>query len=245
MNETKSELVTYVESFDGPDRARVLWEAGLAGLYDTIDPDLTRLCSAAAGRGNEWSRRLSAIMLPLPRRTRAQFEHDRRWQRMRHHYPLTKPCPWLMAAAQSQDEESAEKEYGATLPAQKGSASFKVIQSGPDPLAAALGRHLYEHGREMWPHFIGPLPYAPPPGYQPAGASINPFRAPAPTLTRIKPAILSTDEAMKVYNGMSFAMWAHGVVMNTHLIILWSDFGLNELQAAKILGQISMKLGSG
>ncbi|KYG22517.1 hypothetical protein SE92_21755 [Bradyrhizobium sp. AT1] len=41
---------------------------------------------------------------------------------------------------------------------------------------------------------------------------------------------------MKVYNAMAFSMWAHGAVMNTHLIILWADFGLDELQAARVLG---------
>ncbi|MEH2592988.1 hypothetical protein [Bradyrhizobium sp. AZCC 1721] len=236
MNETKSELVTYLESVDGPDRARVLWEAGLAGLYDTTDPDLTRLCNAAAGSGNEWSRRLSAIMPQPPRRTREQFEHDRRWQRVRHHYPLTKPCPWVMAAALAQDEESAEKEYGTTLPAEKGSASAKVIQFDPDPLAAALGRHLYEHAREMWPHFIGPLPYAPPPRYQRPGAMVNPFRVTS-VPRQMKSSFLTSKDVQKVYDAMAYGMWKDGTVLNAHAVIIWSMMGLSELEGCDILGR--------
>lgn len=237
MNSPKSELVTWLESFDVADRARAIWGAGLAGLYDTDDPDLAGLIKSAAGSGNECSRRLAATMRPR-RRTRAQLQHQRRWQRMRHHYPLTKPSPWLLAE-KAHSEMPLEKEYGTLLPGQYGGASIVTnrIPSGPDPLSDAMARHVYEHHREMWPHLVEPLLYAPPPGYQPPGAVVNPFRPAAPAPPKIKPAILSAGDAMKVYNAMAFAMWAHSAVMDTHLIILWADFGLDERQAAKVLGK--------
>ncbi|WP_157095607.1 hypothetical protein [Bradyrhizobium sp. AT1] len=234
MNLPKNELVTYIESFDVADRARVIFEAGLAGSYDTDDPELAALIQSAAGSGSEQSQRLGAMMPPR-QRTRAEFEYERRWQRIRHHYALTKPSPWL-PAMKAESEQSLEKEYGTSLPIQQGGASTvtKRIPSGPDSLSAAMARHLYEHHHEMWPHFVGP--FAPPPGYKPPGAMANPFRASPPVPPKTKSPILSAGDAMKVYNAMAFSMWAHGAVMNTHLIILWADFGLDELQAARVLG---------
>lgn len=67
---------------------------------------------------------------------------------------------------------------------------------------------------------------------------VNPFWAPATDATPpppLRPAYLTKNEVRKVYNAMSYAMWKDGVVMNTHLIILWSMMGLSESEGDAIL----------
>lgn len=48
-------------------------------------------------------------------------------------------------------------------------------------------------------------------------------------------AYLTTPEVGKVYNAMSYAMWKDGVVMNSHVIIMWSMMGLSEAEGDRIL----------
>jgi hypothetical protein len=48
---------------------------------------------------------------------------------------------------------------------------------------------------------------------------------------------LSSDEIIKLYNAMAYAMWKDGVVLNTHVIILWSQMGLTEQEGDAVLGQ--------
>jgi len=49
-------------------------------------------------------------------------------------------------------------------------------------------------------------------------------------------AYLTKNEVRKIYNAMSYAMWNDGVVMNSHVIIMWSMMGLNEAEGDKVLG---------
>lgn len=91
----KSELLTWLQSIDPADRARTIWESGLAGLHDADDPELTMLIAASAQYGDEYSRRLAAILPPLPKCTRQRFGRRQRFRRTRPHSPLTKPSPWL------------------------------------------------------------------------------------------------------------------------------------------------------
>lgn len=235
MNLPKNELVTYIESFDVADRARAIFEAGLAGSYDTDDPELANLIRSAAVGGSEWSQRLGAIM-PARRRTRAEFEHERRWQRMRHHYALTKPSPWLLAT-KAENEEPPEKEYGRPLPVKQEGASIDTTLIPPDldSLSAAMARHVYEHHREMWPHLVEPLLYAPPAGYQPSGRMVNPFRVTS-VPRKMKSSFLTTKDVQKVYDAMAYGMWKDGTVLNAHAIIIWSMMGLSELEGCEVLG---------
>lgn len=108
--------------------------------------------------------------------------------------------------------------------------------SGPDPLGEALARRLSEHGKEMWPHFIGPLPYAPPPGDRPSGTWVNPFRAPAPKPRAMKSSFLTSKDVQKVYDAMAYGMWRDGALMNTHLVIVWSMMGLSDAEGFDMLG---------
>lgn len=49
-------------------------------------------------------------------------------------------------------------------------------------------------------------------------------------------AYLTAPEVRKIYNAMSYAMWKDGVVMNSHVIIMWSMMGLSEAKGDEILG---------
>jgi hypothetical protein len=49
-------------------------------------------------------------------------------------------------------------------------------------------------------------------------------------------AYLTTNEVRKIYNAMSYAMWKDGIVMNSHVIIMWSMMGLSEAEGDEILG---------
>ncbi|WP_038934304.1 hypothetical protein [Bradyrhizobium japonicum] len=51
----------------------------------------------------------------------------------------------------------------------------------------------------------------------------------------LRPAYLTKNEVQKVYNAMSYAMWKDGVVMNSHVIIMWSMMGLSEAEGDAIL----------
>ncbi|WFT96080.1 hypothetical protein QA633_02880 [Bradyrhizobium barranii] len=51
----------------------------------------------------------------------------------------------------------------------------------------------------------------------------------------LRPAYLTAPEVQKVYDAMSYAMWKDGVVMNSHVIIMWSMMGLSEAEGDKIL----------
>jgi hypothetical protein len=69
-------------------------------------------------------------------------------------------------------------------------------------------------------------------------AWVNPFSAPAPMDAKpMKSSDLTFKEAVSVYAAMSFMLWQHRTVMNTHLIIIWEMLGIDEEEAVKRLGR--------
>lgn len=126
---------------------------------------------------------------------------------------------------------------------------FKITASRQfNGLGFGLASHLYENGSALWPH-ITTLKFSPPIGYEGNRRQTNPFVT-APVLAS-KPSSLTSTDVCKIYEAMAFGMWAHGVVMNAHVVIIWSMIGLDELQGAKVLGEYLheakkwMRVGSG
>jgi hypothetical protein len=102
----------------------------------------------------------------------------------------------------------------------------------------AFGAHRYEHQLELTPHIYGP--HRPPPiSYYEATRDLaaNPFAQKLTEKPVLHSSMLTTSDAMKVFDAISFAMWRHGKVLNAHVIIVWSMIpGIDEATAAKKLG---------
>jgi hypothetical protein len=104
----------------------------------------------------------------------------------------------------------------------------------PGDFASAIGRRLYEKRKEIWPHLKDeamdrPWWYEP----RPAVEWQSPFPQPS---RRERSSDLTGDEAMRVYDAMSFAMSEHGAVMNTHVVILWETLRVyDHRRATKIM----------
>lgn len=103
----------------------------------------------------------------------------------------------------------------------------------------SLTAYRYEGQLELTSHLYGPH-CPPPPGYQsPVGeAVVNPFRTVQASAVPLQSSMLTTNDAMKVFDGISFAMWGHGKALNAHVVIVWSMIrGIDQGKAAEILGK--------
>lgn len=69
----------------------------------------------------------------------------------------------------------------------------------------------------------------------PAEARSKPVAKKSTSPKPLRYAYLTAPEVQKVYNAMSYAMWKDGVVMNSHVIIMWSMMGLSEAEGDAIL----------
>ena len=56
----------------------------------------------------------------------------------------------------------------------------------------------------------------------------------------LHPATLTVKEVARLYSGVAFAMWRHGVVMNAHLTFHWGEIGAKDAaHAVKLLGSFN------
>ena len=111
---------------------------------------------------------------------------------------------------------------------------IKIIASRQlDGIAFGLTTYLYENGPTLWPSSPG-LTFSPPIGYVGNRSYANPFAK--PPLLATKSSSLTSMDVCKIYEAMAFGMWTHGAVMNAHVIIIWAMLGVDERQAAKLLG---------
>jgi len=68
----------------------------------------------------------------------------------------------------------------------------------------------------------------------------TPSVSPSPTAAEAHPATLTVKEVARLYDGVAFAMWQHGVVMNAHLTFDWGQIGATDAaHAVKILGSFN------
>lgn len=173
----------------------------------------------------------------------------RRFNRIKMNHPalakLTAGIPqtvWSLAQAddenepnhRSADENSPMSEARTPLPKRTEDHLEWYSQ-----LLKSLAVHLYENQLELSPHIYGPH-RRPPVGYDPDDSEIrpNPFRRTQATPIPLQPSMLTAKDAIKVFDGISFAMWEHGKALNAHVVVVWSMIpDIDEAKAAKILGR--------
>jgi hypothetical protein len=96
----------------------------------------------------------------------------------------------------------------------------------PGSLTEAIGWHVYENQATIWPHIKGEV-IPRPAGYVPK---------PAPPVKETKSSDLTAAHAVRLYNAIAFAMWQHGAIMNTHVVILWETLRIHDHnRATKLL----------
>ncbi|MBR1191469.1 hypothetical protein [Bradyrhizobium sp. AUGA SZCCT0160] len=222
MSGEKDNLVAWLESIPARDRARSLLQACVLDHNDSRFKDL--IGGATVGR-SEHARILAALLSPPKPLTLGRPPDRPGFRRMKYR----RPNPNLKVYDESTDD-------WVDIPTERSGLSSKPPtgdRSVPVTPYDQLGQYLKNNpcGHEVWPHFIGP-------SYRLRGPMVNPFW---PSVTETAPArplraaYLTTKEVRKVYNAMSYAMWKDGVVMNTHIIIVWSMVGLSEAEGDAIL----------
>src|ERR1700738_4289241 len=87
-----------------------------------------------------------------------------------------------------------------------------------------LAAQFYEDARDAWPLVTDPFA-SPTPREKPLPSSANPFQRPRRPPRPMKHSYLTSRDAEKVYDAMAYAMWKDGVILNTHVIIVWSMMG--------------------
>jgi hypothetical protein len=63
-------------------------------------------------------------------------------------------------------------------------------------------------------------------------------RSHKPEIKGTHPSFLTAKDVVRVYKAIAFAMWKHGVIMNTHITINWTQMGVGDgAKAVKLLGK--------
>ncbi|MGY3472274.1 hypothetical protein [Bradyrhizobium ottawaense] len=224
------EIIANLRSLEPADLARTLREWGY--IYEG-DPQLDEFL-ARARVGNHEDGKIIEGIIGRRKRQPGEAYKDFRVRSRLNWLAKTKP-EWFAPPAQNEeplDEEhsaplqSSDRENGDQASVSHQGSALSVV---PDPGLAAF---LFEHGRELWPHLVGPLPFKPPPGYTPRRPMVNPFW-PAPP--KMKGSALTGDDVRRVYNAIAYALW-QGVILNTHIVIVWSMMNLSEESGVEILG---------
>lgn len=245
-----SSLLTWLRSIDDPNElARSLIEAGVG---DHPDDEFAALVSRAIIGEGEYSQRLRA-MVPRKKRksSREQARRARQFDRIRAHHPALEKLTARKNEAEAtplaseQLEEVETAPVGATkvelhegVPSELWVPPVEKLTTWDRELGRSLRIHLHENASVLRSHLYGPHHYPPPEGYFPAEPGSNPFQ-PAPQPARpMQASTLSAEDAGKVFDAISFAMWKHGKVMNAHVVIVWSMIpNVDEVRAAVILGK--------
>lgn len=230
---TDFDNIDWLESHaDNDDLARSLNETG---ALDETDPKIAALLARATIGSGTYSRRLQAMIF-RPVKTNASHRAALRvFERVRQHNPATRPSPW----ARSRYDEPLDELPEAWEP--------------PPALATRINQDLPPAQVRKWDELLSfeqlwDITYVTPAGDR---KQINPFRAPARPGRASRSSLLTGEEVMKLYDGLSFAMWRHGVTMNVHVVIIWSMMGIDEVEGAKRLGKYLseamkwMQVGSG
>lgn len=220
----------WIESFqDRKGRARAVIEA--CAVYEN-DVDASRLAGHAATGNSVHSRVVSALLKPVKKRL-GRNKAERRLTRMHAHNPMLGGLGWKPVK-----EPPLEKISGVSPGPQ---APFDLaFENSKTPanqnLSAHIASYAHENYKTMWPH-LPELEFEAPPNHTPHPPVANPFRAPErsqrPVVSR--DGYLNVQEVWKLYDAMAYAMRKHGVVMNTHVIILWSQMGVTHEEGDALL----------
>lgn len=173
----------------------------------------------------------------------------RRFNRIKMHHPalakLTGGIPQVRRSATHADDEHASN-YRSDADGPSMNEAWGEIPTPADKhsewysqFLGSLAAHRYEYKSELIPHLYGPH-CPPPPSYHSANREsvANPARLVQAAAVPLQSSMLTTNDAMKVFDGISFAMRAHGKALNAHVVIVWSMIrDIDEGKAAKILGR--------
>lgn len=220
----------WIESFqDRNGRARAA--IGACAVYEG-DVDTARLAGHAATGDSMHSLIVSALLKPVKKR-RGRNKAERRLYRMRNHNLMLAGLGWKPVK-----EPPLEKISGGSLGVQTPiDVASEILEAPVDPfLSASIATYVYENHKTMWMH-LPDLEFDAPSNYKPRPQIENPFHVQEqpqlPAATRN--GFLSVAEVWKLYDAMSYAMRKDGVVMNTHVIILWSEIGLTHQEGDALL----------
>lgn len=228
MTIAKNGLIEWLASIPPTDRARSLLQAC---VLDHNDPEFNDLIGGATVGGDEQARILGALLPPPKPLPLSRPPGRPGFRRMKYR----RPNPNLKVLDESTDD-------WLDIPTERSGLSPKLPTGNRFVHVAPydqLGKYLADNvdGHEIWPHFVGP--FQPPPGYRPRCPMVNPFWPVVTDATPStpRPAYLTTSDVRKVYDAMSYAMWKDGIVMNAHLIIVWSMMGLSPVEGDAVLGK--------
>lgn len=244
MVNSDDELLKFLKSFADPNElARTLIAET---LWDRPEEEFEILTAWASTGDGEASQQLRALVTPRKRKSsHALAARERQFNRIRKHHPaLEKYAPlWKNVGGEHRSEEEdrdrtpdlARAEQAKLSPEQLDQIRTSLEKQSADDLrrieqsytdwdrSFMNGLRAYLDARDNPNHSSAPLdPLA------------NPFR-PAPPV--MQPSMLTAGDAIKVFNAISFAMWKHGTVMNTHIIIIWSMIPrMDEQNGMRVLG---------
>lgn len=220
----------WIESFqDRKGRARAVIEA--CAVYEN-DVDTSRLAGHAATGDSVYSRIVSALLKPVKNR-RGRNKAERRLARMHAHNPMLGGLGWKPVK-----EPPIEKMSGVSPGPQApfDPAVENLKQTAEMSLSSQIANYVFEKHKTIWPH-LPELEFEAPPNHVPRPPIANPFRLPEqsqrPAATR--DGYLNVAEVWKLYDAIAYAMWKDGVIMNTHVVILWSQIGMTHEEGGALL----------
>ncbi len=241
------DTIEWLRSFTDPaDRARALIGSGLAGHPD---PRIQELERYAGGFGDE-HREVLRVLTRQPKRTLEVWNQQQRAARI---YGPRPPLPkfgatlpddgWEPKPETVEGNQGQASSSSASVAGQAIAASHRDTDDGrADGVKRGDEREL-KISRELFlrlelavntaasgalPGAVGRVPTTPV-----AIDPNNPFtRGP-----KLRSSVLTLKDATKIYDGMAFAMWRHGAIMNVHVTIVWSAANVQPSAATVILGR--------
>jgi len=235
------DLRRYFLSISDPEeRAHTIHESGWAG-----HPDIEDIEAPVARMGaGAYQNLLASFRKPPPPTPKRAFRLLER-VRLAHPQWFDAPRQGLKASIDATPVETSEPAEIDTAPPR--GAAADVVASGsksaspppkqvlippprdyppaPGSFQDFLGRYLYENQARIWPHIKGEV-IPRPAGYVPK---------PAPPVTATKSSDLTGEQVVRLYRAIAFAMWQHGAIMNTHVVILWETLWVHDHKRATML----------
>ena len=242
---TSDPLIAYLHSIDDSNElARALHEVGAAG---NPAPEFEFLLRKAIIGCGHHSRSLRSMFSMKGKSSREHIARTRRFNRIKASHPALEQLtggrsqhdqqfPARLDEAVEMDASQLTTRPPDKLPINEFAAGVERRSAWYDEFLGSLQSHLYEQQLEIFPHIYGP--HRRPPAGQCRASGLNPFYEKPTALRSLQSSTLMAVDALKVFNGISFAMWRHGQVMNTHVIVVWSMIpGIDEASAATVMGQ--------
>jgi len=218
---------------DADERARFIRENGWCTVSD---PEISSYVLAQAAQANGDERRLLAAAYGAPKITRKQQSAARKAARilarakLRPKYAKAYGEPSL-GPPSSNDEEPLVNAAVSVGAAMASAAVPQTNQSETVPVATPAPQifHWDEDLTEFLRDIVIEGGHRPRPAPAPLNGAVNPF---AETPKKLRSSDLTADDAVKIYEAISFAMAEHGAVMTSHVVILWDTYRVRSHEQA-------------